>query len=448
MDRGLVDLSLFTMGPTNDDYIISEDAAPPGHRLHSSNTWPPSTGEPNRSLSPNPPVGTNKPLPRIPRKGLCDFVVTDTRATNRCILKRMRRVRLDAVLGERSLAGTPSAYATARSAYVNPYEELPPSPPPQQQTLQERRNAASIPQLTLPNTTTESRTQSGMPMIWLADEQMWLVADPSDPGYGYYATGPEDGMDEWLPPYTESEPTPNPNSSELSPVREQFRALMDEQRQRNRLQQNTNADDPRLSPLFQEAMQGISMLDFSDYQVPSERNTSRRDYSTLSSKPGQTQKQYIPYRSFPHINNHSQEKSCRSSSQRHSTQKKTDLYIPDLPTPPPSSGSANGISSISPSQIPPRSQSAALRSMHPQATMPTINYGKYASEVEIRRQEERLARRRGALERERMQRERSESCYSICSDSGVSTFSTATGGLEVGPEPGFWGVQRASSARH
>ena len=399
-------------------------------------------------MSPVPQTSTNKPLPKIPKRGLCDFVMMDTRNSNKCILKRMRRVRLDAVLGDRSLAGTPSAYATARSAYVNPCEPLAslPSPALQQQTLQERRNPASVPQLTLP-TTTESRTHNGMPMMWLADEQMWLVADPSDPGYGYYATGPEDGMDEWLPPYTEAQSGPSdPSSSDLSPVREQFMSLMDQNRQRGYPQHRfAHADEPRLSPLFQEAMQGVSMLDFSDYQVPSDRRSPSPDHRNSSKQSqSQSQRQYIPYRSFPHINAHSQQYASRTASQHQPSQKKADLYIPDLPTPPPSS-TPNGISCISPSQIPPRSQSHALRTPLPSSTLPTINYSKYSSESEIRRQQERVERRRMHLEREQSRR---DSCYSICSDSGVSTFSTAQGGLEVGPEPGFWGVQRASSARH
>ena len=438
MDRDLVDLSLFTMPPTEVEvYRASDYAALSGHHLHSTTTWPPSST--GRSLSPTQQAVRMKPLPKVPKWGLCDLMVTDARNNNKCILKRIKRVRLDSVLNDRSLAGTPSAYATARSAYVNPHEPSPPPSPPHQtlqhsiqQSLQARRNHTAVPQLTLPDTTQTSETQSGLPMIWLSDEQMWLVADPSDPGYGYYATGPEDGMDEWLPPYTEAESSPsNPSYSDLSPVREQFMSLMEQQRRRNSPRgSDSNCEEPRLSPLFQEAMQGVSMLDFSDYQ------TSSSDYGTSEQEQQQDQlrsgrRQYIPYRPLPESYNQTQQK--KSNSSRSSSQQRThqpNLYIPDWKPPAPSFAIPS-----------PRAQSDALRTV---ARKP-VNWSKYGSEAEIKRQQERMERRKGHMEKEQEKRERRDSC---CSDSGVSIFSTAAGGLDVGPEPGYWGVQRASSARH
>ncbi|KAI4141876.1 MAG: hypothetical protein LQ340_007508 [Diploschistes diacapsis] len=456
----LVDLSLFTSAPTTDghyeDYRTNDYAAPAGHQLLSATTWPPRNTA--RASSPIPQACSNKPLPRVPRRGFCDFMVMDPKDRNRCILKRMRRVRLDAVLGDGSLAGPPSAYATARSAYVNPCERAP-SPPPQQQsqTLQERRNPASVPQLTLPTNTETVHTQSGMQMVWLADEQMWLVADPSDPGYGYYATGPEDGMNEWLPPYTESEGEPSaPSSSDLSPVREQFMSLIEQQRRRHGPRTDaTNYEEPRLSPLFQEAMQGVGLLDLSDCQVSSSNNAppDRRPQFLGSGN----QRQYIPYRSFPHIQAHhsSREQSSHTTSDGKAPSK-PDLYLPGYgfkgPEPHFASSANSSTTTLSIPNFPPRSQSAALRS--PALQGQGVDWSKYSSEAETKRQRERMEMRKRALAREQSRpggceegeaRERRDSCHS---DSGVSTFSNAVGGLEVGPEPGFWGVQRASSARH
>ena len=442
MDAGLVDLSLFTIGPTNHESSRSNDYdAPSGHQLLSTSTWPPRS--PNRTTSPVSQTCLTKPLPKVPRRGLCDFLVVDAKANNnRCILKRMKRVKLESVLGDRALTATPSAYATARSAYINPNE---PSPsPPSQQSIQERRNPLAVPQLTLPssNDTTVSTTQGGLPMIWLADEQMWLVADPLDPGYGYYATGPEDGMDEWLPPYTESEAPPSdPSSSDLSPVREQFMHLMESGRSRSPNNNTNNDTEPGLSPLFQEATQGVGLLDFSssstDYDIsPSASRRNPHDPRPHLLRTS-NKRQYIPYRPMP--NSHQPPRPDSQTTHRSSTQKsqQTDLSLEEWsPLVPPQNPFV---------VLPPRSTSHALRT--PPAQQNATNWGKYASEAEIKRHQERVARRRGALEREESARERrSSSCYS---DSGVSTYTTPdAGGLDVGPTPGFWGVQRASSARH
>ena len=449
MDSGLVDLSLFTYGPSNhESYRSSDHAAPSGHQLLSTSTWPPRS--PNRTTSSTPGTCVMKPLPKVPRKNLCDFLVVDAKANNKCILKRMKRVNLESVLGDRSLAATPSAYATARSAYVNPNEPLlpPPSPDHPQQTLQERRNPASVPQLTLPTNDdgTTRTTQGGLPMIWLADEQMWLVADPSDPGYGYYATGPEDGGDEWLPPYTEAEsPASDPSSSDLSPIREQFLSLIDAGSRRNSPNcpiSSMNPTEPRLSPLFQEAVQGVGMLDLSsssDYQVSPFSPQSYNGHQSQTSR-NSNQRQYIPYRPVPEFHKSYSHSRPKPQPHRSSTQKtpKPDLYL-DSWTP-----SSKEHPSPNNPLFPPRSTSHALRTPSPQPD--TTNWGKYSSEAEIRRQQERKERRRCALEKEQShRRERPDSCYS---DSGLSTYTTSEGGLDIGPSPGYWGVQRASSARH
>jgi hypothetical protein len=394
----LVDLSLFAYSPTNDHNFTNQDT-PAGYTLQQSTTWPP-RGRSHSAL----PQPTMKPLPKVPKRGLC-VIMPDSR--NKCILKRIKRVRLDAVLGDRHLTATPSAYATAPSAYINPNSNEDLRLPEQNQTLQERRNPSSIPQLTLPNNTSDANQNSNLPMIWLADEQMWLVADPTDPGYGYYATGPEEG-DEWLPPYTEQEsPASNPSSSDLSPVREQFLSLMAEP---PRPPPRINPDEPRLSPLFQEAMQGLGTLDLggSDYSLSSAGSQEKQEYG----------RQYIAYR---------------------------PSHAPQHPS---SRWYESGVST-------PRSESQALRGKKPANSAVDSWTSKYASEAEIRRQKERMNRRRLQVEREvqqnidevhlganifgTTQRQRRDSWHS---DSGVSAAS-----IPISPE-NRWGIQRASSARH
>ena len=406
----LVDLSLFAYSPTNDNNFTTHERAPSGHALVQTTTWP-TTANRITTQSPAPSAVTMKPLPRVPRRGICEFI-PDSRGNNRCILKRIKRVKLDTVLSthDRSAlrAATPSAYASAPSAYVNPnsasHTNLVIT---QNQTLQERRNPP-VPTLTLPATSTTTQ-QRGLPMIWLQDEQMWLVADPTDPGYGYYADPDEE---EWLPPYTESDsPASDPSSSDLSPVREQFMSLIEAPRPPPQI----TYDDPRASPLFQEAMVGVGVLDFvnsTDYGVPSP--VEQPQQRSRGNTPGQ----YVAY--------HPSRGGQQGTAQSHHPSSR--WYQQSLSTP--------------------RSESQALRSqskINLHLDNVGVNWSKYSSEAEIRRQQERVERRRQQLHQDQMRSQSSMGLQrreSWHSDSGVSVAS-----IPISPE-NRWGITRASSARH
>ena len=236
MEDGLVDLSLFTVPPTNDTHFTNSKS--PTHRsLFHTSTWPPRRSQ----------AGA-KPL-RAPRRRFLELC-QDPRGDSRCILQRMKRIRIDP-----ALAGQ-SAYMTTQAQQ-------------HQQTLQERRNPPSGPTLTL-HSATDSPTpnRQTLPMIWLPDEQIWLVADPTDPTYGYYAPLSEE--DEAPPAYAESEsPASDPSPSDFSPVRSQFMTLIEHRRQ-------VNYPEDRLSPLFQEAIHGVDMLEHDD------SNESSKDHDEKS----------------------------------------------------------------------------------------------------------------------------------------------------------------------
>ena len=254
MNSGLVDLSLFAVSPTTHEFTIPETPALERHSLNTPNNlgfsdelpayqrhydefaWQDENG---RTYRPLPHARTNKPLPPLPRRRLCERR-NDPRREDinppRCILARMRRVR---------------TYPQNSNENVT-----------QSNSIQQRRNTVtSTPQLTLtvPQLQREEdRGRPAMPMVWMADEQMWLIAD--DEEFNAYRSSSFD-----LQPYhagprsARSEPYSYRRDSELSPVRSQFRTLMERR------------PEERSSPDFQEAVNGIRvpMFDYNDYEDPS-----------------------------------------------------------------------------------------------------------------------------------------------------------------------------------
>ena len=251
MNEGLVDLSLFTTSPTNDIHFTVPDSQTHRSFLHTS-TWPSRRSQATSTKLP----------PRAPRRRFLELC-QDPRGDSRCILQRMKRIRIDSAPADRS------GYT------VNQAQQY-------QQTLQERRNTASGPTLTLqtasdPTTT----TRQALPMIWLSEEQMWLMADPNDPAYGYYAPLSED---EAPPAYAESEsPASDPSPSDFSPVRSQFMTLIEHRRQGH----NDYPED-RLSPLFQEAINGVGMLEYGD----SNESVHDQEAKGLRSQAGSTNRKH------------------------------------------------------------------------------------------------------------------------------------------------------------
>lgn len=228
--EGLVDLSLFATSPTDDRHFHVEET-PQAERFFRAR---PSGHASTQYGYPLPRCYTMKPLPPLPQRKLCgrhpDF-------TSRCILTRMKRQRADD--------------ASFR----------------QGATLQQRRSgpttAAPRLTLTLPSSpTTHSNNRTSSAMIWMPDEQMWLIAeeitgrDHDTPNNFDLSAYEENALSYYQrSDYPRSEPSPGPYTyydltPPDSPVLSQFRSLLVEPR-----------DEERLSPLFQEAMQTIPMSD-------------------------------------------------------------------------------------------------------------------------------------------------------------------------------------------
>ena len=245
MADGLVDLSLFAESPTQDRRFavvqiptfqgLHEDI-PRSHHDHES--YPQITS-----------ASTMKPLPPLPRRCFMEVGLDPRRfdRPSRCILSRLKR----------SLSDNHTELSTYHTS-----------------TIQQRRHATPTPQLTLSVPAQHHlRGRPASPMVWMPDEQMWLIVDEEGLGLYHSATFPTTSSYE-SPRYARSEPSPRPRDSDFSPIRTQFMRLIP-----------PRSDDDRLSPLFQEAINGVSLYEYGDSNEPPtfqvERDwrveTSRRD---------------------------------------------------------------------------------------------------------------------------------------------------------------------------
>lgn len=238
-NAGLVDLSLFAESPTNDHSFSVSHVA----RQQLYNNLPQLYQHPRYRSHTVPSDYANKPLPPLPHRRLRPRPRVSTSrccdGDSRCILKRIQRIG-----GNDQSAG-------------------------QRDTLLQRRNPLSPPALTL--SVPQSCPWNGNPaaaMIWMPDEQMWLIegegqgdntnlpayqtAYPSPPSYAPRAV-------------TRSEPSPSlPRADDLTPpltpIQYQFQSL---------IQPPNTRDEERFSPLFQEAMNSVPMIDPEELLLPS-----------------------------------------------------------------------------------------------------------------------------------------------------------------------------------
>ena len=243
--QGLVDLSLFDWAPASQNPPISL------HVRTTSNTRIESSRErvrefygpgERRTRSSSPQAAPSqrtatKSRPSLPCAKLCQQTSARSDDGSQCVLKRLRRT------GTSDSANSPSA-------------------------LLQRRNLPATPQLTLsvPQSSQETRPPASS-MVWMPDEQMWLVISEEPvnyfptrtdyPGPSEYPTPPEYTPRVYPPsePITQTasqwEFTPPP-----SPVQCQLQSLLQPR------------DDERLSPLFQEAMSSVPLTDTLDLPPP------------------------------------------------------------------------------------------------------------------------------------------------------------------------------------
>lgn len=275
----LFDLSLFAESPAYDRHITVPHIPLPRPEDH---------GDPlQRPRLRSHTVSTdyaNKPLPPLPRRmrypkpryaGLrgCDV-------ESRCILRRIQRIGSN----ERSNSDG--------------------------NTLLQRRNGGTPPQLTLsvPQAQPWSNRGTASAMIWMPEEQMWLVTgevgrqtDAED-----LSPPPAYTTQSYTPPsytqrtYPHSEPSPNlPPSFDLTPpmtpIQQQLQSL---------IQPPLDRDEERLSPLFAEAMNSVPMTDpnelFSSQltldtelamerslaeQIPRPKSAAERSFRSLNPEP-------------------------------------------------------------------------------------------------------------------------------------------------------------------
>lgn len=232
-----MDLSLFATSPSDGRPFATSYMSPTHHGTQDVSCY----GAQRRLNFSQERNYMMKTLPPLPRKRLCRRRPQPRRseAASQCILDRLKKAR------------------------THPCSE-------QRPTLQQRRNQTVTPTLTLslPASSLEGRgiRRERVPrptMIWMPDEQMWLVQDPAHLSSNSH-------LRSYDPPprysgyrYTRSEPSPEPSAlfdlPPLSParyqsteheeppdaIRDQFLRLM------------RPDEDERLSSLFQEAIQSV-----------------------------------------------------------------------------------------------------------------------------------------------------------------------------------------------
>lgn len=275
--EGLVDLSLFAFAPTDDrfsSYIpdishasTSFDEAGPteirefyGPQQHQESNWTAEPGSIIRQEAIVRPRATMKPLPPLPRTRVCQDIARRCNAddNSQCILKRIKRT------------------GTCDSSVVSPG------------SLLQRRNMATVPQLTLsaPQQTFEGdRIAAGQSssMVWMPDEQMWLItgeAERSRPHNDAPFTTAQ--VERTMMPYAyprtpaysprasaRSEPNTRPNSHwdltpPQTPIQSQLQSLLQPR------------DEERFSPLFQEAMNSVPLADNGELPPPPSYEGSMR----------------------------------------------------------------------------------------------------------------------------------------------------------------------------
>ena len=209
-----------------------------------------------------------KPLPSLPRSRICQQVADDG---SQCILKRIKRTATDQSLT------SPGA-------------------------LLQRRNGTAPPQLTLstphesPRFQNNRGTSNPSPMVWMPDEQMWLVVGEHE----QHSSATAQAAYPTPPAYTprvsaRSEPTSRIASQwdltpPQTPIQSQLQSLL------------TPRDEERLSPLFQEAMNSVPMMDTFDLPPPPSYEGTVARSSSMQLRPHTSVSEHYPFHntSSPH----------------------------------------------------------------------------------------------------------------------------------------------------
>lgn len=266
--EALVDLSLFQTSPTDDRHFALSNG-PPTEQIDRE---VPRNRSQREGSCPLPRSFAMKPLPPLPQRRMCRRRPARGRhdVNSRCILMRIKRIKLDGSTGNAS-----PTIQQRRNANTTPPLTLSVPPPRPREERPERPERTERP---------ERAERAARPtIIWMPEEQMWLVQDEDDrnpPPYDWNHTFPSSQP---VHRYTRSEPSPDSNAhfnlsplSPFSPVRSQFLRLMESS------SHHGPSDRERLNPLFQEAVQMVPLTDISPWSPrPSETD---QDWQSASSE--------------------------------------------------------------------------------------------------------------------------------------------------------------------
>lgn len=238
---GLVDLSLFATSPADDRHFAVLRETPPerNYRSQSELSFPPSWR------------AAMKPLPAVPTRRLCkrSAIRGQHDANSRCILERIKRIRV-------------ADHAGVASPTIQQRRSATTTPPLTLNVSASRLDATATPQVTLsgPPLVTRDGRDSRPTLIWMPNEQMWLVQSERPQDINHYFWVLRSSPNQPAIRYARSEPSPDSNThldlSPLSPVRSQFLSLIE------------TSDQGRLTPLFQEAVQTVPLTDISSVAMP------------------------------------------------------------------------------------------------------------------------------------------------------------------------------------
>lgn len=267
----LVDLSLFATSPTFDRQFAVPELPGQQHNVQ-TDAYPP------RNFSRPPPRDySSKPLPPLPRRRICPTPRCPTPrrcdVESHCIINKIRRARSN------EQAPTQDINLLQRRNLTSPTPQLGFSAY-QENTLMQRRNPTSpAPQLTLsaPQSNTRSLSTASA-MVWMPEEQMWLIAGEVQrdviSSHEPHAAPPAYTPAHTPRNFTRSEPSPTIRSRHdltppMTPVQIQLERLLEQQR-REPLPQPPSVlrDEERFSPLFQEAMNSVPMMDPAELSPP------------------------------------------------------------------------------------------------------------------------------------------------------------------------------------
>lgn len=267
----LVDLSLFATSPTFDRYVTLPNVPGQQHNVQPD-------AYPLTNISrPLPRDYSSKPLPPLPRRRRPTPRCPTPRRCNiesHCIINKIKRAR------SHEQAPTQNPDLIQRRNLTSPTPQLGFSAYHENTLLQRRNPTSAAPQLTLSAPQSNSRSLStASAMVWMPEEQMWLVTgevqrdviashepDPAPPVYTSACTRSH---------LTRSEPSPTIRSPDdltppMTPVQIQLERLLEQQRQEPLPQPpSILRDEERFSPLFQEAMNSVPMVDPADLTPPS-----------------------------------------------------------------------------------------------------------------------------------------------------------------------------------